>query len=602
VTQPGWDFGYAPSTAGYPSVRTEATLDVVIATSAPLDQAALHRALHGLADLQTEILIARAPLFWARARASEPLSEEAIAETLARAGVDVRYVTSARTGSMGLAPPLDLSGAPPVEPSGWRVQSNRSAPPASSDEGQWFLGDEGGGVRIDRRICGTGAGTRLAVIDDDAADLDRVDLEDQVNVGTAHPSASSGHGALMVGWATGARHSDGGRFSGVAPDATCRAYVIPKPGDDGVSLPLAIARAVFDGADVVVCATYVEGTTSPLFDDALDVAVHLGRGGRGSVVVLPTGRDTASPGGSLHASLSLEFGDPASDPRVHCIAPGGRLGGWFLWQSLRDKKARPFANRGPAVRWLAPGDDLAYPFSRDRLFHAESSGASAVAAGVMLLLLAKNPELELHELHAILERSVDAPEPQAALEAALADPADALPLGFDRDGHNAKFGYGRLNATRACAVAADPVALGLAAIGEDDLVVAWLLSAVRPYSEGFGRWAARAVLSRKDMEHSVRALLRHVRLMSVDPPRAMAHAPGVLARQISLVARELTRIASPAAIREELRALGERLRSAASPGCGEDLDGAVRSAYRSLVSALPTPGAQTAFSTGTLQP
>jgi hypothetical protein len=274
-----------------------------------------------------------------------------------------------------------------------------------------------------------------------------------------------------------------------------------------------------------------------------------------------------------------------------------------LWESLRDKKVRPFANRGPAVRWLAPGDDLAHPFlSRDRLVHAESSGASAVAAGVMLLLLANNPDLELHELHAILERTVDAPEPQPALEAALADPADVLPPGFDRDGHNAKVGYGRLNATRACAVAADPVALSLAALGEDDLAVAWLLSSLRPYSERFARWAVRVTLSRRDMEHSLRALLRHVRLMSVDPRRAMAHASGVLARQMSLVTRELTRIQSPAAIREELRSLSEQLRSTATPGCGQDLDGAVRSAFRSLLSTLPTPSLQTAFSTGPLQP
>jgi hypothetical protein len=605
LTRPDWDFGYEPSTVGYQSGQAEASLDVVVATSAPLDEAALHRGLDGWgADLQIEILVARAPLFWARVRASEPLAGEALGEKLARAGVDVRYVTSARTGSMAVAPSLDLSTAPPVQPSGWRVQSPRPVPAASSYEGQWFLGDSGGGVRVDRRICGTGAGTRLAVIDDDAADLDQVDLDHQVMVGTARPSSSSGHGALMVAWAASARRPDGTRFLGVAPDASCRAYVIPKPGVDAVSLPLAIARAVFDGADVVVCATYVEGMTGPLFDDALDVAAHLGRGGRGAVVVLPTGRDTSSPGGSVHASFSLDFGDPASDPRVHCIAPGGRLGGWFLYQSTRDQTVRPFANRGPAVRWLAPGDDLAYPFSsRDRLFHGESSCASAVAAGVMLLLLANNPELELHEVHAILERTVDAPEPQTALEATLADRADVLPPGSDRDGHNAKCGYGRLNATRACVVAADPVAMGLVAMGEDDLAIAWRLSPLRPYSECFARWAAQAILSRRDMEHALRALLRHIRLVSADAKRSKAHAQGALARQMSLFVRELARIQPPPApVLEELGALGERLRSTAAPGCGHDLDASVRSALRALSSELPTLGAQTAFSSGSLQP
>jgi hypothetical protein len=602
VTRAAWDFGYEPSVVRYQDVPPEAasSLDVVIATSTPFDEGAQGRAFDGWGtDLQVEILIARAPLFWARARASEFLSEDAVAGRLRRAGVDVRYVTSARTGSMAFAPPLALSAAPPARPSGWRVRSARPVP-SSSYEGQWFLGAEGGGVRIDRRVCGTGAGTRLAVIDDDAADLDQVDLDELVNVGTPRASASSGHGALMVAWAASARRPDGTRFLGIAPDTSCRVYAIPKPGVDAVSLPLAIARAVFDGADVVVCATYVEGTTSPLFDDALDVAAHLGRGGRGSVVVFPTGRETASPGKSLHASLSLEFGDPASDPRVHCVAPGGRLGGWFLWRSPRGE-VRPFANRGPAVRWLAPGDDLTYPFSsRDRLFHAESSGASAVAAGVTLLLLGSNPELELHEVHDILERTVDAPEEQAALEGRLADPADLLPLGSDRDGHNAKCGYGRLNASRACVAAADPLALSLVAMGEDDLAVAWRVGPLRPLSECLGRWAARALLSRADLEHAVRGLLRHVRLLSVDPSRAKAHAPGALARQIALVARELIRMQPPAAILEELAALSERLRSVAASGLG--LEEAARAAYRSLASELPTPGEQTAFSTGTLQP
>src|SRR5580704_13462935 len=192
----------------------------------------------------------------------------------------------------------------------------------------------------------------------------------------------------MVGWAVGAVPRDAARFAGAAPDASVRLYCVPKPWIDVVSLPLAIARAVLDGADVVVCATYVEGTSSPLLDDALDVATRLGRGGRGAVVVLPTGRETSSGAKSVHASLSLGLGDPASDPRVHCIAPGGKHGGWFLWRTPKGK-LRPFSNRGPAVRWLAPGDDVAYPLSsRDHLFHAESSGASAIAAGVVLLVLA----------------------------------------------------------------------------------------------------------------------------------------------------------------------------------------------------------------------
>ncbi len=601
MKRPHWDFGYEPSAASYREAPSEPDLDAVVATEAPIDEGTLRRALQGVgAAVKIHTLIARAPLFWCRVRAAAPLSPDAVADAVAAAGIDLRYVASSRVGSMALGRTLGVANAPVAEATRWSVHPARPTP-AVSTEGDWFLGHDGGGMRVDRRVCGTGSGTRLAVIDHDAADLEQVDLDDVVLVGMDRASEASGHAALMAAWATSARRPDGTRFVGVAPDASPRLYVIPKPGADDVSLPVAIARAVFDGADVVICATYIEGTTSPMLDDALDVASRLGRGGRGSVIVFPTGRETASSGGSLHASLSLDFGDPASDPRVHCVAPGGRLGGWFLWESSRGL-VRPFANRGPAVRWLAPGDDLAYPFSsRERLMHAESSGASAVAAGVMLLLFGSNPDLRLHEVQAVLERSVDLPDDPPVAGGRLADPADILPLGSDRDGHNCKCGYGRLNATRACAIAADPIALGFAAMGEDELAVAWRLSPERPYSEALARWAARALLSRRDMEHGVRAVLRHLRLVSMEPLRAKAHASGALARQLALVTRELVRMQPPASILGEVEMLGTRLRSAADSDRGPFLEGLARAAFVALTAELPTATAQTTFSTASLQ-
>jgi hypothetical protein len=601
VKERHWDFGYEPRAASYHELPPATELNVVVATPAPLDEATLRRALGDIgAAADVEILIARDPLFWCRVRGPAPVPPDTVAASLAAAGVEVRYVASAQFGSLMAGPALDLDQAPVAEPDGWLMQPARPIAAVSS-EGHWFLGHAGGGLRVDRRICGTGAGGRLAVIDDDAADLDQTDVDRLIHVGTSQTTAASGHGALMVAWATTARRPDGARFEGVAPDASCRLYAIPKAGLDVVSLPLAIARAVFDGADVVVCATYAEGTTSPMLDDALDVAAHLGRGGRGSVVVLPTGRETASAGSSLHASLSLEFGDPASDPRVHCVAPGGRQGGWFLWRSPRGL-IRPFANRGPAVRWLAPGDDLAYPFSsRDRSFHAESSGASAVAAGVMLLLLGSNPDLSLRDVHAVLERSVDRPDDIALLDRRLADAADILPSGVDRDGHDAKCGYGRLNATRACAIAADPVALGLMATGEDALAIAWRLSPQRPFSERLARWAARVLLFRPELEHAMRAVLRHLRLVSTDPSRAKAHAPGALARHLALLVRELKRLQPPPAVFEELETLAAKLRAATSPLHAPSLEGLAQAAMATLAAELPTPTAQSAFSTASVQ-
>jgi hypothetical protein len=546
-----WDFGYEPPSTEHAGDEAPGT-DVVVATGRHVTVGHLVAALSSLAEVDATTLVDEAPLFWTRVRSAVTLSVESLAVAMARAAIDVRYVASASAPSMALPPALEFTDRAAPRTADWPTRAPR---PVSAGEcpsrGDWFLGDSGG-IGIDRRVCGTGSGMRLAVIDDETADLDRVELERIVPIGVDEAPATSGHAALMVGWAMGALRADGHRFVGVAPDASTRVYCIPKPGSDVVSLPTAIARAVFDGADVVVCATYLGvGTTSPLLDDALEVAAHAGRGGRGTVVILPTGREASSPGNSVHASLSLTLDDPASDPRVHCVAPGGREGGWFLWRGPSGK-VRPFSNRGPAVRWLAPGDDVAYPFaSRDQLFHAESSGASAIAAGVVVLVLASNPDLTLPELHAVLARTVDSPAPSAD-GLPVADPADLLPLGHDRDGHNARTGYGRLNAATACATASDPVALALVAIGEGDLAAAWCARSDRPYSATTGQWAARALLARPDLDHALRTVARHVRLIAGKPSRARSHASGALSRQLGTVARELLRLRPPASIADEM--------------------------------------------------
>ncbi len=569
-----WDFPYEPSRRDGPPSAADA-LDIVVATREHVGESSFRSALQGLGPgVMVEPLISRAPLFWTRVRAPHGPTDL----TKALGGLPVRYVTAARAESMSLGPPLtfhpaDRARLPPDAPE-WPTRRARPTPVGPTSGGHWFLGREGG-VGVDRRVCGTGAGMRLAVIDNEAADLEQLEYEGVRCVGVDRAPRTAGHAALMTAWATGAVPRDGTRFVGVAPDASARLYCIPKPGVDVVSLPLAVACAVFDGADVIVCATYVEGSASPLLDDALDVAAHLGRRGRGTAVVLPTGREAASPGNSLHASLSLGLGDPASDPRVHCVAPGGRGGGWFLWRSARGT-VRPFSNRGPAVRWMAPGDDIAYPFSsQDRLFHSESSGASAIAAGVLLLVLGSNPGLRVNELHAILARTTDAPENNSNLEACLADPVDVLPAGHDADGHNAKSGYGRLNATRACACARDPFALELAGMGEDDTAASWS-TRKRPYPGRLGRWAVRALLARPDLGHAVRVVLRHVRLIAADPRRSAGHARGALTRQLALIARELLRMHPPRPVRDDLARVQQALQGASQDGLARtSLDSAV---------------------------
>jgi subtilase family protein len=553
-----WDFPYEP----LPSREYDGLgSDLVVATVGFVSEAEFERAVGEVGVSTTfESLVVRAPLFWTRVRGSPGLTGELLLQVLGRAGIAVRYVAPATHASAIAAPSFVVDASMRARPSDWRLRERAKGVVDAPTASRWFLGPSG--LEVDRARCGTGEGTRLAVVDDAGAAAELVGFEREIGVGVDEASRTSPHGSLMAGWAVGAAGAP--KFPGVAPAASARLYAIPKPGIDVVSLARAIVRAVFDGADVVVCATYVEQTWSPMLDDALEVATRLGRHGRGAAIVFPCGREGSSPADSIHASWSLSLGDPASDPRVFCIGPSGRSEGWFLWRDRRGK-LRPFANRGPAVRWLAPGDDLADPLElRDRWCHAESSGAAALAAGVLLLVLAANPKMSLRELDAVVTRTAGAIRASECddVAAPAADPFDLLPRGLDADGHNAKHGYGRMNARRACLAARDPIAAALFEMGEPDAALAAfdLVSRVHPYSRRAARWIARRILVDARVSHGLKVVLRHLRLLSADPTRACAHAKGSLVRQIVSLSRELrAHERVPECVAVELRELERRL-------------------------------------------
>ncbi|MGK3994804.1 S8/S53 family peptidase [Sorangium sp. So ce1024] len=597
--RPPWDFGYAP----VPTAACDddgGPLDLVVAARravAPEDVAAALSARWRRVEVAP--ILSRAPLFWLRVRSPDRGRRAEVAAALSAAGLSVRYIASAQRTSAAVAPRFDAAPADAARPdAGWATRG-----PSDEDEpatpGRWFLRAEEGGIGVDRRRCGTGAGMRLAVIDDDAQAADALGLDREVLVLVEQPPRSQAHGALMVAWAVGCRRPGG--FRGVAPDASPRLYLIPKPGACVLALPVAIVQAVSDGADVVVCAAYIEGSTTPMLDDALEFAARLGRRGRGCPVVFPTGREASSPPDSLHASFSLGFGEPASDPRAFCVGPGARGEGWFLWRDRRGR-SRPFANRGPAVRWLAPGDDLTCPLppapgvdpATERLCHAESSGASAIAAGALLLVLSQNPALRVSELDALVRRTLDPVPPEAPAAAEpLADRWDLLPEARDRDGHNAKHGYGRVNVGRACLAAGDPIALALVLLGEDAAARAFrdaraaLPLARGLYSRRLARWAVRALLADPILCHGACALARHARLTAGDPRRQRAHGAGAVLRHLAVLVRGLAASraapARPPRVRQEIAALLDRIeRSAIDAGAVE----AVEAGFGELAAAV----------------
>ncbi|HKQ69590.1 MAG TPA: S8 family serine peptidase [Polyangiaceae bacterium] len=571
MTQPGWEFDYAPVSTAWQGDDDGSGRSVVVALSAQHDDATLTRTLRSVvADVEVVQLLSRAPLFWWRVRSSRGIKRAGVLDVLAVAGLAPRYVASSLSPSLAVAARPPASSHHVARPRDWPIRRGPSLPDPETP-GRWFLRAESG-IAVDRAHFGSGQGTRLAVIDDEADGTAELDLDAEVLVHLEQAPRATLHGATMVALAVGTRQDErpGRRwqsFRGVAPHASPRLYCIPKPSEDLSAVPTAIVRAVSDGADVVVCASYLDGTTSPMLDDALDFAVRYGRGGKGTAVIFPVGRETSSPRDSVHASLSLALGDPASDPRAFAIGPSGREGGWFFWRD-RKGRLRPFANRGPFLRWLAPGDDLVFPFARtEMLGHAESSGASAIAAGVALLVLAANRSLRLGELDAILTSTTTPVRPDAVPVGVLADRHDTHPLGIDRDGHNAKHGYGRLDAGRACMMAADPLAAALVAIGEDTAARRYsMLRRDAPlirkaYSRALGRFLARAFVANPRLRHASKALARHLRGTANHEERRRAHVPGSLLRQLILVI-ELAlsgRPVAPRPVATELRALLDRM-------------------------------------------
>ena len=203
----------------------------------------------------------------------------------------------------------------------------------------------------------------------------------------------------------------------------------------------------------------------------------------------------------------------------------------------------------------------------DRPAHAESSGASAVAAGALLLVIEQNAELGVEEVDRLLiETTIPIDPAQRCKDPDLGDPSDLLPDGRDPDGHNAKHGYGRLCVAAACLSARDPITATLVGIGEmhaAEKYAAERSCAVPPaYSDRLARWSARVLLADPIVKQAFRVIARAMRLSARrDAPEGPAHL-GQLTRQLGLAVRLLLRARPPREIEEELICLEARIRDA----------------------------------------
>ena len=331
---------------------------------------------------------------------------------------------------------------------------------------QWHLDNrgQGGGKPLqDARAIGAwkqvGGGNRSIVIAiiDDGVDLDHPDLEGNVWRNPA-PRARDRHGRDFVDDAdpynprprvfnapfddtdnndihgtacAGVAAAVGNNGRGVAGMAwNCRLMAVKIMAGPALAPHDRIADAIryaANHADVLSCSWGVP--PSPDIASAMTYAVTRGRRGRGSIVCVATGNESAS-----------RIGFPSSD--AHAVAVG----------ACNDRgRHSAYSNRGKGVTVVAPSDDddarrqgitttdvslrgKGYSKGAYCSDFGGTSSAAPLVAGTAALVLSANKSLRWDEVRDVLMSTADKINPAG---------------GDYRGGHSLKYGFGRVNAEAA---------------------------------------------------------------------------------------------------------------------------------------------------------
>jgi thermitase len=327
------------------------------------------------------------------------------------------------------------------------------AEPKYARQWQWNnTGSDGGTAGADVHIedawdKGFGRGIRVAVIDngfdvrheDLAAGLDPGSgfYSDGV-VGTTFTQNTDGmpdsdHGTFCAG-IVGARHGNGKGGVGAAPE--CDLMLLACLGDQ-VGTQTTLARAVAyaavpstedgigaqEGADILVSSLGPNGADWDL-TDTLDLALRFaateGRGGKGLPIFW-----AASNG----ENVDILKDEVVSHPDVIAVVRSN------------NKDREDNAARGSEVELIAPGVNVFSTTSGGG--YGASTGtsfAAPCAAGCAALALAAKPGLTRDQLRSVMHQSADH----------IGGPG----VVYDSDGHNDDYGFGRVNAAQAVALAA----------------------------------------------------------------------------------------------------------------------------------------------------
>ena len=282
-----------------------------------------------------------------------------------------------------------------------------------------------------------GEGVKVGVIDD-AIDIYHEDLKENIegyrnfadpNSDIPSPNDDEWHGTSSAGLIV-AQENDKGSV-GIAPKA--KLYAI-KYGTDTASDIESFMWLDKQGVSII-SNSWGTGHIDDALQDAFETLTVLGRDGKGTIILFASGNDSLD----YDAENNADIDDESESPFVFSIGA----------TSGRDT-IESYSNYGSSLDFVAPGGSgsiVTTDVSGSRGYNSGNynnnfsgtSAATPIVAGVIALMLSANPNLTRDDVYEILKGSSDKVGND----------------NYDNQGHNNKYGYGRVNARKAVSEASN---------------------------------------------------------------------------------------------------------------------------------------------------
>lgn len=303
----------------------------------------------------------------------------------------------------------------------------------------------------------------------------QIDFVDNDNNPLPTQTAGDYHGTPCAGVAIGEENGQG--IVGVAPGCSFLPVRFPLSADD--NLLWEIFEYAGQRADVLSCSWGPVPVYAPLNQFNYDQFTRLTRSGsptgKGCVVLFAAGNYNApikdldntffrwrDPSRGIVIQRGAILNGHAAHPDIITVAASTSLNkkAWYSNWGVEISICAPSNNFHPIDPtivppgrgiWTTDNEDYGYDFARGSRYTGDFGGTSSatpLAAGVAALIRSVNPELSALEIKEILEKSADKIVDQEA------DPVLGTQKGnYDSGGHSEWFGFGKVNAAKALAMA-----------------------------------------------------------------------------------------------------------------------------------------------------